>query len=228
MYLDGEADPDVMRHVEQCADCAATVVQLRQTSSRLLASLFRVACPPSLQLGEYAIGLLPAGETAVLETHLASCPHCAAELQQLDAFMAQPDPLVESARRQPTAERVQVLIARLVSGLASLGQPAMTPAFAALRGAVEGPLTYEAGAYRAVIEIDGDLDRPDRYAVTGLMVGPAVDGVSVELWQGGQRVATSVVDAYGNFELLRLEPGDYDLILSGSDVEIHIQALIIS
>ncbi len=104
----------------------------------------------------------------------------------------------------------------------------MMPAFAALRGSADGPLTFEAGEYRAVVEIDGDLDRPDRFALTGLLIGPAVDGVSVELWRGGERLATTAVDAYGNFELLRLEPGDYELILTGSDVEIHIQSLSVS
>ena len=191
MVLDGEADPALIRHIDQCADCTARLRQLRQTNSALRTSLFRAACPPSLQLGEYSVGLSSASETTLIETHLAMCPHCAAELRQLDAFMALPDLVVEPSRPQPLGERVQVLIARLVSGLNSIGQPAMTPAFAALRGSIEGPVTYEAGQYRAVIEIDGDLDRPDRYALTGLLIGPAVGGVSVELWRGGQRLATT-------------------------------------
>lgn len=228
MVLDGEADPAVVRHVDQCADCTASVQQLRQTSTALLASLFRAACPPSLQLGDYSIGLLPARESALIDSHLASCLHCSAELRQLDAFMAQPDLVIEPPRRERIAGPVRVLIARLSSGLNSLGQPAMTPAFAALRGSVEGPLTYEAGGYRAVVEVDQDLDRPDRRSLTGLLMGPAVGGVTVELWRNGQRLAATAVDAHGNFELLRLEPGDYELILSGSDVEIHIQSLTVS
>lgn len=228
MYLDGETDAITTQHIDQCGDCTASVRQLRQTTFALLGSLFRAACPPSLQLGEYSIGLLTAHETAQIETHLTACPHCSAELRQLDAFMAQPDLVAEPPRQQPNSDRVRVLIARLVSGLSSLGQPAMTPAFAALRGSADGPLTYEAGDYRAVFEIDGDLDRPDRWALTGLLIGPAAAGVSIELWRGGQRMATTLVDAYGNFELLRLEPGDYELILTGSDVEIHIQSLSVN
>ena len=228
MVLDGEADPALVRHIDECGDCAAALCQLRQTNSALNASLFRAACPPSIQLGEYSIGLLSAVETTLIETHLATCPHCSAELRQLDAFMAQPDPTFESQRTQAAMDRVQVFIARLVSGLSGLGQPAMTPSFAAVRGGAEGPLTYEAGEYRAVIEIDGDLDRPDRYALTGLLIGPAVAGTLVEIWSGGQRIATTQVDVYGNFELLRLKPGEYELILSGTNVEIHIQTLSVT
>lgn len=229
MYLDGETDATTTRHIDQCVDCTASARQLHQTTSALLGSLFRSACPPSLQLGDYAIGLLSAHETALIETHLADCPHCSTELRQLDAFMAQPDLVAEPPRLEPNGSRVRVLIARLASGLNSLGQPATAGlAFAALRGSSDGPLTYEAGDYRAVIEIDGDLDRPDRWALTGLLIGPAAAGASVVLWRGGQRMATTAVDAYGNFELLRLEPGDYELILTGSDVEIHIQSLAVS
>lgn len=227
MYLEGEADPVIVQHVDLCSECTASVRQLRKSGSVLRARLFRAACPPSLQLGEYSIGLLSAHETSLIETHLASCPHCSAELRQLDAFMAQPDLAAQPQRLQPDSGALRVLIARLVSGLNSLGQPAMTPAFAALRGGTEGPLTYEAGDYRAVIEIDEDLDRPDRRALTGLLVGPAVGGTSVALWRDGQAIAAAEVDVHGNFELLRLAPGDYDLILTGSDVEIRIQSLSI-
>ncbi len=111
MYLDGETDAMTTRHIDQCVDCTASVQQLRQTTSALLGSLFRSACPPSLQLGEYSIGLLTAHETAQIETHLTACPHCSVELRQLDAYMAQPDLVVELSRPQPLGQRVQVLIA---------------------------------------------------------------------------------------------------------------------
>lgn len=228
MVLDGQADPAVVQHVDHCADCAADLQALQQTSTSLLAALYRAACPSSLQLGDYSLGLLPTQESALMETHLASCPHCSAELRQLDAFLAQPEPTPAPSRRESFTGPVRVLIARLASGLDSLGQPAATPAFAVLRGSADGPATYEAGDYRAVIEIDEDLDHPDQRALTGLLVGPTVAGATVNLWRNGKRVAATEVDAYGNFELLRLEPGDYELILAGSDVEIHIQSLPIS
>lgn len=228
MVLDGQADPAVAQHVDQCADCTADLQALGRTSTSLLAALYRAACPPTLQLGDYSLGLLSAQESTLLETHLASCPHCSAELRQLDAFLAQPEPAPALSRRQSLAAPVRVLIARLVTGLNSLGQPAATTAFAALRGSDRGPATYEAGDYRAVIEIDDDLDHPDQRALTGLLVGPAVAGATVNLWHNGKRIAATEVDTHGNFELLRLEPGDYDLILAGSNVEIHIQSLTIN
>ena len=228
MVIDGVADPAVSQHVAQCADCTADLKLLRETTTTLLASLYRATCPTSLQLGEYSLGLLPTQESTLIESHLVSCPHCSAELGQLDAFMAEPEPMPAPSRSESLAEPVRMFIARLVSGLNSLGQPAITPAFAALRGSVDGPVTYEAGEYRAVIEIDEDLDRPDQRALTGLLIGPSVAGVAANLWQHGKRVATTEVDAFGNFELLGLEAGDYELILSGSGIEIHIQSLPVS
>ncbi|MEZ4768233.1 MAG: hypothetical protein R2844_07390 [Caldilineales bacterium] len=139
--------------------------------------------------------------------------------------MAQPEPAPAASRSEALAGPVRVVIARLVSGLNNLGQPAAAPAFAGLRGSIDGPTTYEAGDHRAVIEIDEDLDQAGRRALTGLLVGPAVAGVAVNLWRSGMRVASTETDAFGNFELLGLESGDYELILSGSGVEIHIQSL---
>lgn len=225
MVLHGEAGADVAHHVEGCAQCAADLRQLRQAEASLHAALYRATCPPSLQLGEFRSGLLPAQETTLLAAHVAVCPHCTQELRQLDAFLAQPDPAPAPSRLDPIVSHVRVLVARLVSGRDSLAQPGQAPAFAALRGDQDGPITYQAGDDRAILEIDEEPGQTGQHLMTGLLAGPTAASAMAHLWRGGVYIATTAVDSYGNFEFSNLDPGVYDLILAGPDVEIHVQSL---
>ena len=53
----------------------------------LLAALYRKACPDAFDLGAYQMGLLAKTERRQLQTHLQTCPHCQAELDDLTEFM---------------------------------------------------------------------------------------------------------------------------------------------
>ena len=50
-------------------------------------------------------------------------------------------------------------------------------------------------------------------------------GLEAHLWQSEQRVAVIPVDELSNFVISDVAPGNYELILSGPEVEIHIQEL---
>jgi hypothetical protein len=48
------------------------------------------------------------------------------------------------------------------------------------------------------------------------------------LWRSGEKLASTQLDELGNFTLEAPAPGVYDLILTHSAVEIHVQELDIS
>jgi hypothetical protein len=180
--------------------------------------------------------------------HLNKCSHCRREIAQLEGYLAELAPTLEPGPLERVADRVRVLVARLVSGGSGGGLPgqlAAAPAYAApahagLRGDESGaPLVYQTDGVQVIVEIETDSERPDLITVLGLVLGldetsraegPRSEGVGFEahLWQGGQRVATTPVDELGNFILPALLPGTYELILAGFNLEIVIQDIPVS
>jgi anti-sigma factor RsiW len=96
MALDGEADPEVAMHVSKCPQCQGRSVELADIQQAAAVHLFRAACPPPLELGEYHWGMLPADRAASIRQHVAICPHCTRELAQFTSFMQAPDPYLRS------------------------------------------------------------------------------------------------------------------------------------
>lgn len=228
-YLDGEADHQVTTHLAQCAHCRQRVENLARWQADLTRRLYRAACPPSLELGEYHLGLLPREQEAVLARHLAECPHCAREVGQLKGYLAGLARDLEPGLLKQVTDRARVLIARLVSG----GQAghlfnSAAPALAGLRGQEAGPYLYQAEEIQVAIEVQDDARQPGRKSLLGLAMGPEPTGGLALLWQAEQRVAVVPVDDLGSFAIPDLGPGSYDLILSGPQTEIHIQELQIT
>jgi hypothetical protein len=189
--------------------------------------MYRIDCPAPQELGEYQLGMLPAEQAGAVAQHLAECPHCTREVAQLEDYLADLAPDLELSPLEHARERVRVLIARLVSGGLEgslLAQPTLAPAYAGLRGEEGEPIIYEADQVQVVIEVHDDPDRPDRMTILGLVLGldePA--SAEVHLWGADQRLASVSVEETANFVFPDLVPGHYELILSGPDLEIHIQ-----
>ena len=225
-YLDGEADEQVAEHLELCPHCRARAERLPRLQQYLTAGLRQNVCPEPVVLGEYLLGLMPDDWTSALEQHLAECPHCATELAQLKADLHELD--ADLAFRP--LERIRVWFAQLVSGGREPGEPgmpALAPAYAGVRGEEEPPRIYEAGDAKIAIQIQPDAEQPDRKALVGLVTGIEPIGLRVYLWQAKEQVGEVSVDESGNFALGGLLPACYELILSGAEVEIHVQELAI-
>jgi hypothetical protein len=228
-YLDGEADDQVIAHLEGCPHCRERARRLARLQDCLTAQLYRFDCLSPIELGEYQLGTLPVEQMAAVTQHLAECPRCAQEVDQLGDYLADLAQDLELSPLERTKERVRVLVARLVSG--GLGddlmrQPAMTPAYASVRGEEGEPLFYEADEIQVVLDVQGDPDQPDHKTILGLVIGlddPA--SAEVHLWGADQHLATVPVDETGNFVFPNLAPGRYELILGGTEMEIHIQDL---
>ena len=229
MALDGEADPEVAMHIAQCPDCRVRTGRLQKFQNGLTNRLFRAACPPSIELGEYHLGFVPMATSAAIKQHLAECPFCSQELTQLASYMDQPDLFLRPGPLAAVRRTVKVLVARLISGPTAhtgMGSPAFAPALAGLRGSLDSPLIYEADDIQVMLEVQDDAAIADRKAVMGLIIGiDDPEELHAELWHEGTCTFSTPVDEIGNFAFDGLIPADYDLFVSGNDLDVHIESL---
>jgi hypothetical protein len=225
-YLDDEAGHQVVAHLKQCPHCRERADRWAQLQARMTAELFRITCPTTMELGEHHLGLLPGDQSVAVTRHLIECPHCSREVAQLRDYLEELAPELELSLKERVREQAKVLIAHLVgegTGTRPSGLPLPAPAFASTRGQEEGPYLFQAEDVQIAIEIQEDAERPDRKALLGLVIGADPGGMTAKLWQAEQMRATVTVDSLGNFTIAPLEPGEYQLILSSSQMEIHIQ-----
>jgi anti-sigma factor RsiW len=225
-YLDGEADRRVTEHLEGCPHCRERAERLARLQDHLTGQLYRSSCPPPIEVGEYHLGILPPDRASAVAQHLAECPHCRRERVQLADFMGALAPDLEFS----PAERINVLIARLIRGPAGAGislAPAWIPVPAGLRGEEGGPFLYQAGDVQIAIEIQDDADRPEHKALLGLVTGIDAGGSQVSLWQADKLVRRVGVDEVGNFYVAGLAGGSYELFLNSPELELefHVQEL---
>ena len=221
-YVDGEAGPDLVAHIDRCPHCRQRAARLARLQNRLTAGLYRMACPTTEELGEYHLGALSPDRAAAVARHLTECPHCTRELAQLQEYLGE---LASELEFSPL-ERVRVLVAQLVfgeQGVPGVGRPA--PAYAGVRGEEEGPLLYHADDAQIALEVQDDAGQRDRKLLLGLVTGLETRQLEAHLWRGDEPIITVPVDELGNFVIAGLVPGRYELILSGPAVEIHIQDL---
>lgn len=229
MALDGAADPEVAMHIEACPDCQDRLDQLRKLHTRVADRLFRADCPSSIDIGEYHLGLLAAAQASAIDQHLATCPWCSGERAVLNDFMADAGLSPRLDFLTPVRDTVKVIVARLAGALSGggfSGQPGLAPAWAGLRGMSQGPLLYEAEGVQVMAEIAEDASHPGRKTILGLLTGtfPAAS-FQAYLWQAARYCATTPVTDLGNFAIDNLAPGNYSLVLSGPDLEIHLEDL---
>ena len=220
-YVDGEARAHVAAHLQTCPACAILAEEYDRLQRRLGQALRRFDCPSPQRLGDYALGLLAAGERTRVAAHVRDCPRCADELGQLREFLALeavPPPV-------SPGERVRRFVARLVEREPSL-------AYAGLRGAGSAATR----AYRA-----------EGITIT-VSVGPAAGSgaVSVDGWvwqEGGAPEALAgatvtltaladparsfvvAVEELGSFVFELVPPDTYRLDVALGDRVIAIEIL---
>ena len=73
---------------------------------QLTKKLYRAACPDSLELGEYQLGMLQAERKAWIQTHLAECRFCTAEVAQLNGYLTDLKPDLELSLAERAGSRV--------------------------------------------------------------------------------------------------------------------------
>ena len=216
-YLDGEADAQTAALIESSEEYLARARGLRRMQNRLKARLFRVDCPEAMELGEYQLSIVGRKRAKEIKAHLAECPHCRRELDQLRAFLQE-----ETAQVKPhRLDGVKVLIARLLGKRQEGSAPGgltLRPAYATVRGEYQGPITLEADGVFILLDI-----RPTDEGQVNLLGQVAADdqerwtGAVVELRQDGALRLTTALDDLGAFRGEGLDPGLIELTIAASE-----------
>ena len=79
----------------------------------------------------------------------------------------------------------------------------------------DGRLLVVAMKARAVMRLDP----------SGLALHADISHLTAHLWQGDDPVKSAEVDELGNFILANIKPGTYQLIVSNTELEIHVPSL---
>jgi hypothetical protein len=220
-YLEGEASQEVSDHLESCSYCRQRLDALAGEEALLISRLFRSQCPTPLALGEYQLENIPQEERVVIARHIRVCPHCRAEIRQLETYLRDLSLVSDAPEAQPL-DHFRVLVARLVGG----GEPGtIAPAWAGVRGPDAGPRMYQAEDFQIAIETQDDPQDQAGRALLGLILGPATTEMQAQLWQGEEHISSAAVEAGGNFVFSGVKLGRYELRVSGPNVMISIQDL---
>ena len=188
-FLDGEAEPETTHHLGTCQYCRNKADALARLQNGLTARLYRITCPSPLELGEYHLQILPSSQMLVMAQHVRECPHCEAEVAQLENFLQDLTPGVKTG----FLGAIRVLAARLVSG----NDPALRPA---LRGGSKGPLIFEADG--VVITLDVQPGSSGQASILGQLAADEQDqwtGAKVELQQSDSPQLIVSLDDLGAF-----------------------------
>jgi hypothetical protein len=213
-YLDGEADAATVTHLEDCAYCRQKVKNLDRVQKHLTNRLYRLACPPPTELGEYYLRVLPASEMLLVARHVRECPYCAQEVGELQGFLS--DPATLARGRWP--ERARILIAQLVKGGGLTSAPA-----AALRGEAKGPITFV--AEDIVIVLDVQLEAEQGVNILGQVAADNQaewTGALAELWKDNMLASSSLVDDLGAFQCQGVTAGQYQLRMTSKNNSVVV------
>lgn len=191
--LDGEAASEVLQHLERCPGCSGRLQRAGQLESALRAGLWRWECPSPQALGDYHLQLLHTDQRAAVARHLDTCPHCAAELADLRAFLAAgPAPAARPRPfRLPRLPRPGELVAALVP---------QTPVMA-LRGSSAGQVTARASGIAIFLEFQ---PAASGFELTGQIIAEKKQdewvGALAELRQADALICTATLDEFSEFK----------------------------
>lgn len=221
MYLDGIASPDIQAQIESEEKYRQRAHVLRLQQEIWSSRWFRADCPESLKLGEFYLDRLQTQEKKNLEKHVALCPHCTRELAEIKAFVRYDEEkgVVEVLRD------VQIIIAEWVSGKGAY-RNMLTPGYR-LRGDEKESYQYQAGSAKIALEVKEDEENPGYQALIGIIAGLDAANYGVSLWQAGDKVGSAEIDEFGGFTIGSLQPGEYQLVIHGPKVEIHVQSFVV-
>ena len=225
VYLDDpDSYPETVHHLENCSYCHERAQALDRFQKGLAARVYRITCPSTMELGEYQLGMLSDSRMTTIWEHLneEGCPHCVKEVLQFETYMDEP------ATQSDLFGPMKVFMARLIKGPeAGLGVPDMqlAPALSGIRGEDEEFFSYKADSVQIDIYLQDDTEQIGRKVLVGFVTGLESNEFKIEAFQKNLVVASVSIDEIGNCTVPHLLPGRYKLILSGSGIEIRIQAI---
>lgn len=195
---------------------------------QLQSHLFRFDCPDPLSLGEYHFGLLDAVSRRSVQGHLSLCPLCRREVAQLAGFLTQTaDPLPQGEARQSLLERIKVFVVDILAP--SSGDLLPNAAF---RDSDEQMFdqtqfrVHRAGQYLVSLSLKNQGNGQQTIVGDIANVNDPADGFTdwaYHFWQEGMLKQVSPLDETGTFILESTNTDPFELILTGPEIEIHLQ-----
>jgi len=208
--------------------------------NKLKAIMYRHDCPSKMDLGEYDLGILISPRREEITLHAVTCPLCQADLVQIRQFMAispidEPPVKLKKEAKLPLIEKIKIVVVDLVSPPANL--QISTSLQPAMRGEENDMLTrvFQIESYIIALSLMKDLSSWQKQQIIG-DISPASGSEenfrnwTIYLWRAGKLLATSPVDRDSHFffEDIQVENKPHELILSGPEVQIHLQNLQMS
>ncbi len=223
-------DPDALtaearQHLAECPACAERAAEYQTFTRALSSRLYRWDCPTTLEISDYASGLLTGKRKREITAHLKRCPHCAEEVEISREFLA-PAPQ-ESAG----SGAVTRLFSRRIFEVAQVS----------LRGSADEtawPLEYH------IDDMTLSLDRTTLSVggtdsmLLGILLSAdvarvkALEGVEVRLLLAGASdrapLAVDRIDDAASFAFSSVPMGRYDLLIALPEGDLVIQGIELS
>ena len=215
-FIEGTAPQPVRDHIARCPACAAEVKALAQVDRALRERLFRASCPSADALLGYVTRTLPTDERKRIARHIKECPHCAAEVRELQqAEITSVSLLWEQVIRTARA---------IIEAIVILPRPELAPA---LRGTPHPLGLFRAGDLDIALGIEASGPGPV-FRIRGRVMkqgSPASEAVGhpVRLIQQDTVIARQQVDELGYFVFEGVSPGRYELVLDYADADVVIR-----
>lgn len=215
---DGEGSPEMHRTLAQSVADQQRLAEIKREEMVLRQNLFRADCPSTLLLGEWQLGMVPTQQAQPLQSHITHCPHCAAELAQIQSAMNAP--VSSTPTREPLLRRLIMKLESLLDDVA--GTTAATPV--ALRGETWSGL-YSSGDYMISLT---KRRAKNGYSLQGsvIMPDPAAKGqAQLTLKQNETVIVKSPLSAAATFAFEQVPPGRYELIVTTASSELVVPEL---
>ena len=234
--IDGEAGPDVMAHLRDCAYCSERAHVFEDMQGLLRKQLFRMFCPTSEELAAYQQRLLNGDQQALITKHLKECPHCTREfnlLEQLsrETLPARSPPSVNGNSAHTRNDALPGKLRQIAVKLLSSPAKPLADAYGALRGPSQASqYAYHAENLQLTLGVQRVVSRTDRRVIHGALelddeLYDVFSGATAQLSLNETLIRTAELDELGNFVLDDIAPGTYQLALCLPDREVIVEAL---
>jgi hypothetical protein len=235
-YDEGIQSEAKREHLEQCPVCQQRLTTYTRMNGRLLATLYRSACPSAVHLNYYCLGVIPEELRISIASHLLDCPLCTDEVAEIRHLQATFEPFPPAGFSLRAAARR--LIATLVVQQAQPVTREMVPS-------AGWPRQYRAEAVDLSLHLSRAANGESMLlgiitSTDPAMTAEAFEGVTVDLYHapgpmiveggGGQAdeeitrpFLTTQVDDVGNMLLEPIPAGNYLIVIRLPDLEVIVE-----
>lgn len=215
---DGEGTPEMQRTLAASPTDQKRLQEIRQEEKILRQALFRADCPSTLTLGEWQFGMVASEQAYLIQSHVAGCPHCGAEVADIQSAMNAP--VAATPEKVPVLRRLIMKLESLLDEVA--GTTAASPV--ALRGETWSGL-YTSGDYMISLT---KRRAKSGYLLQGSVIMPepmAKGQAQLTLKQNEAVIVKSPLSAAATFSFDQIQPGRYELIVTTPSSELVVPEL---